>query len=77
MIPFLIRPARRSKSRTSRIDDVKLAAEALPGYIAAAIDAEASGADEATLNELWEGVEMAGATVHRQSRILAGKSRGG
>jgi hypothetical protein len=25
----------------------------------------------------WESVEKAGATVHRQSRLLAGKSKGG
>lgn len=33
-------------------------------------------ADEATL-AAWERVEKAGATVHRQSRLLAGKSKGG
>jgi hypothetical protein len=66
-----------AKSRSARISDVEAALAALPAALAAAADAEASGADESDVRALWERVEMLGATVHRQSRILAGKSRGG
>lgn len=50
--------------------------------LADAIDAATSAletfgpSDERTL-QYWERVEKAGAIVHRQSRLLAGKSKGG
>jgi hypothetical protein len=63
-------------SRSARISKVADALADLPAAVKAANDAEASGADEASVLALWEVVETLGA-VHRQSRILAGKSRGG
>jgi hypothetical protein len=70
--------ARPSKTPASRVRDVGDAGRAL----AAALDrAEAAvrthGYDHAETRSAWETVENIGATIHRQSRILAGKSRGG
>jgi hypothetical protein len=46
--------------------------------ILAAVDAlKVYGPDDARTMRAWEAVEVNGATVHRQARILAGKSRGG
>lgn len=54
------------------------AVSGLADSIAAAIESlEANGpTDERTL-EAWGEVERAGAVVHRQSRLLAGKPKGG
>jgi hypothetical protein len=59
----------------------KLVADAASNLDALTRDATATLArfgptDPRTLAK-WEAVETAGATVHRQSRLLAGKSRGG
>ena len=58
------------KSNEQRAADVAAAVEALPAALAAA-------QAEPTNVALWEKVEMLGATVHRQGRLLAGKKRGG
>jgi hypothetical protein len=67
-------PSLTRSDRTAKVDD---ALAALPTAIADAKRVEKSGAAEAEIHAAWEVVEMLGATVHRQSRILAGKSRGG
>jgi hypothetical protein len=61
------------RTRTERIADVRAAAMRLPALIAAAVLLEGRGSEEAA----WAEVEQAGAVVHRQARLLAGKSRGG
>jgi hypothetical protein len=61
---------RPGKTREARAAQVAEAVEQLPAALRAA---QAAPDDEA----LWEAVERLGATVHRQSRLLAGKSRGG
>jgi hypothetical protein len=58
------------KSREQRVAAVQEATKALP----AALKAAAADPDN---EALWEAVEQLGATVHRQSRLLAGKTRGG
>lgn len=55
---------------TPRIVKVRDAAAELPVALAAAM------AEPGNL-EKWEAVEKLGATIHRQSRLLAGKTRGG
>ena len=60
----------RGKTREQRAADVQAAVKALPAALRAAL---ADPANEAA----WEAVEQLGATVHRQSRLLAGKTRGG
>lgn len=64
--------------RTDRRIKTAAAVEQLPELLRAALTAEQNGGpdDPATL-AAWEAVEKAGATVHRQSRLLAGKSKGG
>lgn len=57
-------------TRAERAAKVAEAAQALPAALKAA---EADPTNEA----LWEAVEKLGATVHRQARLLAGKSKGG
>lgn len=64
-------PADRAKS-------VSAAANALPMAVLAAVDAMAVyGPSDARTLAAWDTVEVYGATVHRQSRLLAGKSKGG
>lgn len=58
------------KSKEARVDDVRDAVKALP----AALTAARQNADDVAL---WAEVERLGAIVHRQSRLLAGKPRGG
>jgi hypothetical protein len=60
----------RSKTRAQRAAEVEAAATALRDALAAAL---ASPDDES----LWSVVETHGAVIHRQSRLLAGKSKGG
>lgn len=67
---------RASLSRADRASNVSLAARDLPALLEAAQRAEKSG-DLARAMRAWEAVEIAGATIHRQARLLAGKSRGG
>ena len=56
--------------RADRIVKVQAASAALP----AALRAAQANPDDLTL---WAAVEELGATIHRQSRLLAGKSKGG
>jgi hypothetical protein len=66
----------RTKSPATRAADVQAAADQLPAALADAMASlRPSGAapDPAS----WELVEQLGATIHRQARLLAGKSRGG
>lgn len=64
---------RKSMTRAERIARVKSAAAMLDAALAAAEAAEDTPDALAT----WAAVEEIGATVHRQSRLLAGKSKGG
>jgi len=64
------RRGRAAKTRDDRAAEVKAAATALRKALTAAL---ASPDDLA----LWGEVERHGATIHRQSRLLAGKSKGG
>jgi hypothetical protein len=58
--------------------DVRQAARQLAGLIRTAQTWERQdGPDAAATLAAWAAVEQAGATVHRQSRLLAGKPRGG
>lgn len=61
-----------------RSERVVAAITALADTINAAVAAlqEYGPTDERTLRA-WEAVEASGAVVHRQSRLLAGKSKGG
>jgi hypothetical protein len=69
---------RPTKSRSDRALDVARAAADLPRLVNAAMDAEKlNGPNDAATLRAWENVENAGATVHRQARLLAGKARGG
>ena len=65
-------------TRSDRARAVRLAVTELPGAILAAQDAEtAYGPTDPRTLRAWELVETHGATVHRQGRLLAGKSKGG
>jgi hypothetical protein len=69
---------RPAKSPVSRFADVKIALDKLPALLlAAAAAVDAHGYDSPQARAAFDAVEIEGATVHRQSRILAGKSRGG
>lgn len=69
---------RTPMSPTQRFASVKIAADALPDALMAAAKAmDDYGAYDARTLKAWETVEIHGATIHRQSRLLAGKSRGG
>lgn len=64
-------PARgRTKSNAVRASEVETAATALREVLPAAL------ADPSNV-KAWELVERHGATIHRQARLLAGKSKGG
>lgn len=70
--------ARPSLSPTERFASVKVAYDALPVALTAAATAlDDYGPDDPRTLRAWEVVETHGATIHRQSRLLAGKSRGG
>lgn len=61
-----------------RAQRVVAAITELADSIAAAVESlRTNGPSHPATITAWEGVEKAGATVHRQSRLLAGKSRGG
>ena len=65
-------------TRADRADKVDLAAQQLPGALSRALAAEANPqTPEAVILALWADVEALGAIIHRQSRLLAGKSKGG
>ncbi len=57
-------------SSADRVKKVQDAAKDLPAALRAA-------KAEPENHELWAVVENLGATIHRQSRLLAGKPRGG
>ena len=65
-------------THTNRANAVREATDHLSAAVFAANKSliEYGPSDARTL-VLWEAVEKLGATVHRQSRLLAGKSRGG
>ena len=69
---------RPAKTRNDRANDVGAAAAAIGALIGRAIAAEQQhGPTAPETFRAWEAVEVNGATIHRQARILAGKSRGG
>jgi hypothetical protein len=61
-----------------RARNVKRAVDALPALVAHAVlmTGQHGPADPLTL-AAWDAVEVQGAIVHRQARLLAGKSKGG
>lgn len=62
----------------ARAAEVVAAVGALPALVQAALDALADhGADDPRTHAAWAAVEAEGATVHRRSRFLAGKGKGG
>lgn len=68
----------RTSSPASRMAEVADAAEGLIHLINEASRATANhGADSPEAHAAWSRVEDRGAIIHRRSRILAGKSRGG
>lgn len=63
---------------TQRAEQVRKASDALAPALTAALAAQSDpNVSAAEQRELWEAVETHGATIHRQSRLLAGKSKGG
>lgn len=66
--------ARRAVTPSERIANIKIAAAALDNLITRAV-ALPQGTPEAFA--AWDAVEVHGATIHRQSRLLAGKAKGG
>lgn len=70
--------SRAPKSPAERCADTLAAVDSLPAAVAAAKAAafEHGWTDPRTI-AAWADVEVLGATVHRQSRLLAGKSKGG
>lgn len=66
---------RPTMTRAERVARVESAASMLADALEAAQAAEQR--DPSTALAAWEAVEEIGATIHRQSRLLAGKSRGG
>jgi len=70
--------ARTPMTEAQRIAKVRAAVDALAIAVRAA-EASYTNPDDSVEDrrELWEAVEIHGATVHRQSRLLAGKSKGG
>lgn len=70
--------ARPATTPAQRAASVNLAVVNLPAVCQAATAALATyGASDPRSIAAWEEVEKLGATVHRQSRLLAGKSKGG
>lgn len=63
-------------TRQERADRILGAVDELPAALDAAWTAECRSSDVDAL-AAWEAVEKLGATVHRQARLLAGKSKGG
>jgi len=57
-----------------RIENIRHAMDSLPVLIAIAAKLP-QGTPEAF--QAWNAVEIHGATIHRQARLLAGKSKGG
>jgi hypothetical protein len=68
----------RTKTPAQRAADVASAAFGLNELVQDAIvKLSTYGADDPRTHNAWEAVEIHGATIHRQARLLAGKSRGG
>lgn len=70
--------ARIALTPVQRANNVRAAVDSLAALTFAAVKCltEFGPADSRTLSA-WEAVELQGAVVHRQSRLLAGKSKGG
>lgn len=69
------RPTLNPKERALNVEH---AATHLPAALDTATDcALAFGPNDPRTLRAWEVVETHGAVIHRQSRLLAGKSRGG
>lgn len=69
---------RPTKTPVQRATDVETAIGNLSACIARAKNALVQyGPTDARTISAWETVEQYGAIVHRQSRLLAGKSKGG
>lgn len=70
--------ARPIVSRAVRARNIMTAYQALEFLIRAAEGTEKQyGESHPATLRAWESVEVHGATIHRQSRLLAGKSKGG
>lgn len=69
---------RPAKTPAQRADDVRVAAKRLADAIETATLADRDPSCSAEVRRVcWADVEEYGATIHRQSRLLAGKSKGG
>lgn len=69
---------RKPLTPAQRADSVSRASDALTSAVDHAITARIKYGDrDARTLAAWEAVESHGAIVHRQSRLLAGKSKGG
>lgn len=69
---------RTAMSPAARAANVRSAFDALRPLVEHAENVSAvKGHDHPDAIRAWECVEVHGATIHRQSRLLAGKSRGG
>jgi hypothetical protein len=70
--------ARLTKTPLQRAIDVDRAVAELPALVARALDVSGTeGYESPAAKRAWESVEIHGATIHRQARRLAGKSRAG
>lgn len=70
--------ARPAASPTQRFATLKVAYDKLPDALMSAAKAsDAYGSTDARTLAAWDNVEALSAVIHRQSRLLAGKSRGG
>lgn len=70
--------SRKSLTHAERATNVRWAADELPDAFRNATQAMVTyGPTDPRTLRAWAIVEAHGATIHRQSRILAGKSRGG
>jgi hypothetical protein len=70
--------ARPATTPQQRANNMKDAIDALPGaFYRATVAHREYGATDARTLAAWSVVEIHGATVHRNGRLLAGKSKGG
>lgn len=70
--------ARPAQTPSNRAAAVTAATKELGPLVTAAVYALNNyGASDPRTIAAWEAVEKHGATVHRQARLLAGKSKGG
>lgn len=70
--------ARTTTTPQARAAKVRDAVESLSALLADAdLRAKRHGYDHPETLLAWDAVEQAGATVHRQARLLSGKPRGG